>query len=103
MRDLGVQRGLAFYDRYLLTVEEAAVYFYVGYKKTRSMVKEHVGAKWILFNGNRIMIKREQFELLSLGKTSALFKREQPLKRHQFWMHMKRRLLYLETIINMKL
>ena len=54
--------SIAFYDRYMLTVEEAAVYFHIGYKKMRSMVKEHAGAKWILFNGNRIMIKREQFE-----------------------------------------
>ena len=54
--------SIAFYDRYMLTVEEAAAYFHIGYKKMRSMVKEHAGAKWILFNGNRIMIKREQFE-----------------------------------------
>jgi len=54
--------SIAFYDRYMLTVEEAAVYFHIGYKKMRSMVKEHAGAKWILFNGNRIMIKKEQFE-----------------------------------------
>ena len=54
--------SIAFYDRYMLTVEEAAVYFHIGYKKMRSMVKEHAGAKWILFNGNRIMIKREKFE-----------------------------------------
>ena len=54
--------GIAFYERYLLTVEEAAVYFHIGYKKMRSMVKDYEGAKWILHNGNRIMIKREQFE-----------------------------------------
>jgi len=28
----------------------------------RKMVKDYDGAKWILRNGNRIMIKREQFE-----------------------------------------
>ena len=54
--------SIAFYERYLLTVEEAAVYFYIGYKKMKSMVKDYEGAKWILRNGNRIMIKREQFE-----------------------------------------
>lgn len=54
--------SIAFYERYLLTVEEAAVYFHIGYKKMRSMVKDYEGAKWILHNGNRIMIKREQFE-----------------------------------------
>ena len=54
--------SIAFYERYLLTVEEAAVYFHIGYKKMRNMVKDYAGAKWILRNGNRIMIKREQFE-----------------------------------------
>ena len=54
--------SIAFYERYLLTVEEAAVYFHIGYKKMRNMVKDYEGAKWILRNGNRIMIKREQFE-----------------------------------------
>ena len=54
--------GIAFYERYLLTVEETAVYFHIGHKKLRKMVKDYDGAKWILRNGNRIMIKREQFE-----------------------------------------
>jgi len=54
--------SIPFYERYLLTVEEAAVYFHIGYKKMRNMVKDYEGAKWILRNGNRIMIKREQFE-----------------------------------------
>ena len=54
--------NIAFYDRYMMTVEVAAAYFHIGYKKMRSIVKEHEGAKWILYNGNRIMIKREQFE-----------------------------------------
>jgi excisionase family DNA binding protein len=53
--------NIVFYDRYLLTVEEAAVYFHIGSKKMRNMIKNHEGAKWILYNGNRIMIKREQF------------------------------------------
>ena len=56
------KENIAFYDRYLLTVEEAAVYFHIGSKKMRDMIKDHAGAKWILYNGNRIMIKREQFE-----------------------------------------
>ena len=33
--------GIAFYERYLLTVEEAAVYFHIGYKKMRNMVKDY--------------------------------------------------------------
>ena len=56
-----VKNSIAFYQRYLLTIEVAA-YFHIGYKKMCSMVKEHEGVKWILYNENRIMIKREQFE-----------------------------------------
>ena len=54
--------SIAFYERFLLTVEEAAFYFHIGYKKMRSMVKDYEGAKWILHNWNRITIKRELFE-----------------------------------------
>ena len=54
--------SIAFYERYLMTVDEAAVYFHIGYKKMRSLIKEYPGAKWILYSGNRIMVKREQFE-----------------------------------------
>jgi excisionase family DNA binding protein len=45
-----------------MTVDEAAVYFHIGYKKMRSLIKDYPGAKWILYSGSRIMIKREQFE-----------------------------------------
>ena len=56
-----INMKIAFYDKYLLTLEEAAVYFHIGYKKMRGLVKDYPGAKWILRNGNRIMIKRELF------------------------------------------
>ena len=45
-----------------LDITKLCQVFHIGYKKMRNMVKEHAGAKWILYNGNRIMIKREQFE-----------------------------------------
>ena len=56
------KNSIAFYEKYLLTVDEAAVYFHIGHKKLRDLVKEYPGAKWILYNGARIMIKRAQFE-----------------------------------------
>ncbi len=40
--------------------------------------------------------------LLSSEKTSVLFKREQLLKIHPFWMNMKRHLLYLEITTNIQ-
>lgn len=52
---------IPFYARYLLTVNESACYFNIGAKKMRTLVLEHEGAKWMIYNGNRIMIKRELF------------------------------------------
>lgn len=54
-------RELPFYERYLLTVDEAAVYFHIGPKKMYSLIQSNQGAKWILLNGNRKMIKKALF------------------------------------------
>ena len=35
--------SIAFYERYLMTVDEAAVYFHIGYKKMRSLIKDYPG------------------------------------------------------------
>ena len=54
-------KTLAYYDRYLLTVEEAAIYFHIGSKKMRDIIDNHEGAKWYLYSGRRIMIKKDMF------------------------------------------
>ena len=41
------KNSIAFYEKYLMTVEEAAVYFHIGHKKLRDLVKEYPGAKWL--------------------------------------------------------
>ena len=56
------QDQIAFYEKYLLTVEEAAAYFHIGNKKFYEIVSNNRGAKWILYSGKRIMIKRVMFE-----------------------------------------
>ena len=50
------------WERYTLTIEEAAAYFRIGEKKLRQLVAEDETAPFILMNGNRIQIKRRQFE-----------------------------------------
>lgn len=55
------QLMIPFYERYLLTVEETGAYFHIGFKKMYEMVRENTDAPWLLFNGNRKMIKREMF------------------------------------------
>lgn len=52
------------FNRYMMTVDEAGAYFHIGARKMRELVREHEGAKWMLYNGNRVMIKRELFQKL---------------------------------------
>ena len=48
--------------KYTLTIEEAAKYFRIGEKKLRKLAEENPDANWLIMNGNRIQIKRRQFE-----------------------------------------
>lgn len=41
---------IAFFERYLLTVEEAA-YFHIGNKKFYEIFSNNRGTKWILYSG----------------------------------------------------
>ena len=50
------------WEKYTLTIEEAAKYFRIGEKKLRKMAEENPDANWLIMNGNRIQIKRRQFE-----------------------------------------
>ena len=50
------------WEKYTLTVEEASKYFRIGEKKLRKLAEENIDAGWVIVNGNRIQIKRKQFE-----------------------------------------
>lgn len=50
------------WEKYTLSIEEAAEYFRIGQKRLRQMVAENPDADFILQNGNRIQIKRKLFE-----------------------------------------
>ena len=52
----------AIWEKYTLTIEEAAKYFRIGEKKLRKLVEENSDANWLIMNGNRVQIKRRQFE-----------------------------------------
>lgn len=52
------------WERYTLTVEEAAQYFRIGKNKLRRLISENEDADYILWNGNRPQIKRKKFETL---------------------------------------
>ena len=51
------------WERYTLSVGEAAAYFRVGENKLRKIISENQDADFILWNGNRPQIKRKKFEM----------------------------------------
>ena len=50
------------WEKYTLTVEEAAQYFRIGEHKLRNLAAENKAADYLLWNGNRLQFKREKFE-----------------------------------------
>lgn len=50
------------WERYTLTIEEASKYFCIGEKKLRKLAEENINSGWVIMNGNRVQIKRKQFE-----------------------------------------
>ena len=51
------------WERYTLSVEEAAAYLRIGENKLRRIISENENADHILWNGNRPQIKRKKFEI----------------------------------------
>lgn len=50
------------WEKYTLTVEEAAEYFRIGENKLRKVISDNPDEEFILYNGNRAQIKRGLFE-----------------------------------------
>ena len=50
------------WEKYTLTIEVASKYFRIGEKKLRKIAEENQTASWVIMNGNRVQIKRKQFE-----------------------------------------
>ena len=53
---------IPFWQKYALSVEEAAAYFRIGENKQRKLIAENQQADYLLWNGNRPLIKRVKFE-----------------------------------------
>ena len=56
------QTDIPIWERYTLTIEEASKYFRIGENKLSRLAEENKNANWLIMNGNRIQIKRKQFE-----------------------------------------
>lgn len=63
---------LPWWQKYTLTLNEASEYFGIGYKKLSAFVQEHSDENFVLWNGNRALIKREQFEKYLDQKMSVI-------------------------------
>lgn len=55
------------WEQYTMTIEEASKYFRIGETKLRRFVEEHKNEEWVIMNGNRLQIKRKQFEKIVDG------------------------------------
>ena len=64
-------KNIPIWEKYTLTIDEAAVYFRVGENKIRKIVTEQPDADFVLWNGNRPQIKRKNFEDF-IDKTNAV-------------------------------
>nr|MBQ8251927.1 transposase [Lachnospiraceae bacterium] len=50
------------WNRFLLSIYEAAAYYHIGEKKIRALIDRYPDAEFILYVGNKALIKRRQFE-----------------------------------------
>lgn len=62
MRKKKQESDVPLWQKYLLTVEEAAEYFGIGQKRIRRIISYDPTADFLLTVGNRTQIKRVQFE-----------------------------------------
>ena len=49
-------------EKYVLSVEEAALYFHIGVNRLRKLISQHKTADWVLWNQTHAKIKRKKFE-----------------------------------------
>lgn len=57
-----MQNKIPIWEKFTLSIEEAAAYFRIGENKLRQIINENKNADFILWNGNRPQIKRQKFE-----------------------------------------
>lgn len=57
-----LENKVPLWEKYILTIQEAAEYFHIGEKKLRKLVEERMDADYLIINGSRVMIKRKLFE-----------------------------------------
>lgn len=61
-RKMEQTRGIYFWEKYILSIDEAAQYFHMGANKLRQIVNKNKDADFVIWNGTRPQIKRVLFE-----------------------------------------
>ena len=59
---MGKEVTVPIWEKYSLSIEEAAVYFRIGENSIRKIIKENPDANFWFWNGNRKQLKRKLFE-----------------------------------------
>ena len=59
------------WEKFMLTISEASQYFNICEKKLRRLVDDYSDSGFVLQNGNKVLIKRKNFEDF-LNNTSAV-------------------------------
>ena len=59
---MNLSQSVPVWEKYMLTIDEAAAYFRVGENKLRKLINENKDADYVFWNGNRAQIKRTLFE-----------------------------------------
>ncbi len=57
-----MKNNVPIWEKYLLSIDEAAQYFHIGENRLRELIAESPDANYILMNGKRVLIKRKLFE-----------------------------------------
>ena len=63
---------MPWWNKYTLSVQEAAEYFGFSDKKVRKIIDEHETDNFALWNGTRLRIKRQLFEKFVDEKLTAI-------------------------------
>lgn len=58
----GNKDSVPIWEKYILSINEAAEYFNIGEKKLRKLADDYFDQGFVLMNAGRKMIKRKKFE-----------------------------------------
>lgn len=64
MKGNNTNNNVPIWERFLLTIKEASLYFNIGENKMHRIANEYIDSdyKFVIQNGSRTMINREKFE-----------------------------------------